>query len=301
MENASKALLIAAAVLVVIILVAVGMKIFSSTTGTQKVAIDTGKSISDKAGDATDMAISAINGEKYSPKVSIASITKDNYGDYIDLGKDVIGTSATTDDWRILYNDGTNVYAILADYLPVNEPEVKKIVTAAGLEKVNTYGIYSSSSDKLIEGLNKDTAWNTLIPSTLTSGGAAVRGAVTAEILAASYNKKYEESGAKIDYIHSGYFYTDNNASKGVDKLYMPHPGKNSDINYFKCVGYYLNTKDSYDIMYYMSNTGFISRGKVYESQFGDIGIRPVTILQSSKIKVEKTTSNGTTIWKVVQ
>ena len=36
MENASKALLIAAAVLVVIILVAVGMKIYSSTSGTQK-------------------------------------------------------------------------------------------------------------------------------------------------------------------------------------------------------------------------------------------------------------------------
>ena len=59
------------------------------------------------------------------PDISISKlVTNINYGDYIDLGQNVVGTEATTDDWRILYNDknndyggndGARVYAILAD------------------------------------------------------------------------------------------------------------------------------------------------------------------------------------------
>ena len=48
MENTSKALLIAAAVLIAIILIAVGIKIFSSASGVQKVALDTGTIMSEK-------------------------------------------------------------------------------------------------------------------------------------------------------------------------------------------------------------------------------------------------------------
>ena len=46
MENASKALLIAAGVLVVILIIAVGMRIFNSTTDTAKSATDAGNTIS---------------------------------------------------------------------------------------------------------------------------------------------------------------------------------------------------------------------------------------------------------------
>ena len=69
MENASKALLIAAAVLVVIIIIAVGMKIYSSTTDAQKVGINTGKAISDKTGEATDLAIEEITGKKQNKNI----------------------------------------------------------------------------------------------------------------------------------------------------------------------------------------------------------------------------------------
>ena len=64
MENASKALLIAAAVLVAIIIIAIGMKIYISSTETGKVAMDTGKTITDKTGEATDLATYEITGKK---------------------------------------------------------------------------------------------------------------------------------------------------------------------------------------------------------------------------------------------
>ena len=134
MENASKALLIAAAVLVAIIIITIGIKIFSSTSDTPKIAVDTGKTISEKTGQATSLAIEEITATQTQTDANQNTlcqeigkcINKDNYGDYIDLGQNVVGTSATTDDWRILYNDKSgHVYAILADYLP-NETRIAK-------------------------------------------------------------------------------------------------------------------------------------------------------------------------------
>ena len=63
MENASKALLIAAAVLVVILIITIGIKIFSSTNDAQKVATDTGTTINDKTKIATDITISELSGK----------------------------------------------------------------------------------------------------------------------------------------------------------------------------------------------------------------------------------------------
>lgn len=56
MENTSKALLIAAAVLVAIIIIAFGIKIFSSSSKASETAIDVGKTIEDK----TELALASI-------------------------------------------------------------------------------------------------------------------------------------------------------------------------------------------------------------------------------------------------
>ena len=56
MENASKALLIAAAVLIVILLIAFGMSIFNSTGSVGEDATDTGAAISNQAGQAANKA-----------------------------------------------------------------------------------------------------------------------------------------------------------------------------------------------------------------------------------------------------
>lgn len=62
MENATKALLIAAAVLIVILLIAFGMRIFNSTSDVSGQATSTGTELSNKTGTASNSAQSALQG-----------------------------------------------------------------------------------------------------------------------------------------------------------------------------------------------------------------------------------------------
>ena len=161
-------------------------------------------------------------------------ITKNNYGDYIDLGQSVVGTESTADDWRILYNDKAgHVYAILADYLPNDNAAV----TASGLNVVSgkTYNVNSTTSrDDLFACLNHATAWQSLIPEGLRSS-CQVKGATTAEIIMASYNEKY---GTSLNYTSMPYLRTDpNDESSLIDTLYMPH---SDPSGYNGCNGYWL-------------------------------------------------------------
>lgn len=62
MENATKALLIAAAVLIVILLIAFGMRIFNSTSDVSGQATSTGTQLSNKTGVAANSASDALSG-----------------------------------------------------------------------------------------------------------------------------------------------------------------------------------------------------------------------------------------------
>ena len=62
MENASKALLIAAAVLIVILLIAFGMSIFNSTGDTSSQAEQVGTQIQSQTQSAATNAVTAIQG-----------------------------------------------------------------------------------------------------------------------------------------------------------------------------------------------------------------------------------------------
>ena len=94
MENTSKALLIAAAVLIVILLITLGIRIFSSTSNSQKVATDTGKSISEETG----LAISAITGE------STSSQTETQYGPIQEIKESNNGYTPKEGD-KVTYNN----------------------------------------------------------------------------------------------------------------------------------------------------------------------------------------------------
>ena len=223
---------------------------------------------------------------------TIDTLTKNNYGDYIDLDQSVVGTDDTTDDWRILYNDKTNnvIYAILADYLPNNNDAV----TESHLNKVGgkKYNVYSlTSRDDLLEKLNNTTAWQTLIPEELRSN-CQVKGAITTEKILASYNEKYgtNKDPAVNNYI---YFYKDNDSSKGADTLYMPRQGW-----YEGCSGYWLATLvgNANHVMYVRHEGLLNSDGNLNPN----LGIRPVVALPSD-IQVVSTTSNGATVWKLAQ
>ena len=62
MENATKALLIAAAVLIVILLLAFGMKIFNSTSDVSGQATSTGEALGNQAAAAANSAVDAVEG-----------------------------------------------------------------------------------------------------------------------------------------------------------------------------------------------------------------------------------------------
>ena len=96
-----------------------------------------------------------INDYSQTPEMRVANITNDNIGEYIDLGNNIVGTESTSDDWRILYNDGENVYAILADYMP-NDLNGVNYAANAGLLTSNKYNVYSNGDkENFIKRINQ--------------------------------------------------------------------------------------------------------------------------------------------------
>ena len=68
-----------------------------------------------------------MDGEKLS-----ALVTPENYGDYINYPVDLgIGEDGTQDDWKIFYDNGTNIFIIAADYVPTIDGTATKLQTAA--------------------------------------------------------------------------------------------------------------------------------------------------------------------------
>lgn len=284
MENASKALLIAAAVLVVIILVAVGMKIYSSTTGAQKVGLDTGTTINDKTKEATDIATSAIQEKEYSKKIDIKELTVDNYGDYLDLGKSIVGTSSSADDWRIIYNDKSEkkVYAILADLLPNGTG----INASAGFQTTGVYQVYlnrDSNNDNLLSILKDRNKWKELLSSNLQGNKKlVVQGGITDSKLLSSYKERHNDSSI------TSYSKLDNS-----DTLYFPNSNHNG------CAGYWIA---SYNNVYYIKNLwslSFYFSKMLYDYNYSDTnnGIRPVVILDYNT----KIISKGTGLWSIAE
>ena len=209
---------------------------------------------------------------------TLAIVTNDNIGDYIDLGNSIIGTESTTDDWRILYKEDDKVYAILADYLPANQ-----ISESAGLDTDTTnkpYNVWSNTNrNTLLNGLLNETAW-----SNLASGisGAKVIGSPTVELLMSSYNTKNETELVYTDYPKLDSTTTDYD-------LYVPHIS-----NYENCLGYWLASpyEESSDYLWLVfSSIGVDVRNYAITS----IGVRPVITLPTNLV-VELVDG----VWKVL-
>ena len=123
---------------------------------------------------------------------TLADVTLDNIGDYIDLRNNLVKTSSTTDDWRILYADDNAVYLILSDYLP-NESNYAR---NAGLEIMGQYGVYSNKDDEnLVMALQTTSNW---IGLTNGINGADALGAPFASLFMASYLSVYNASVEEV-------------------------------------------------------------------------------------------------------
>ena len=69
-----------------------------------------------------------------------SKITPDNYGDWAEYEVDLNDDGIYTNDWKIFYNDGNNVYLIAADYLDNNKTPEEAGMTK--YEKAEQYLLY---------------------------------------------------------------------------------------------------------------------------------------------------------------
>lgn len=152
---------------------------------------------------------------------SIGDLNSDNYGDYLDLGKNIVGNEVTTDDWRIIYNDTQNkkVYATLCEYLPdsIRVPEQLGLT-----QKSNGNRVVQGSAD-VMEVAFQSVLWKQeLLPVNLQDNiKITVEGGVTPEVLVKSYNEKHKTT---LTYESKPVLYLDpEDESKGMDTLYAQH------------------------------------------------------------------------------
>lgn len=204
-------------------------------------------------------------------KPTLASLTEDNIGDYIDLGNDIVDfngkTNVTTDDWRILYVEDDTVYAILADYLPANQVPVSTgLIIDTATPQTKPYSAWSNT-DKyaLLNGLLNTNAWNNFANGI---SGATATGSPTADLILNSYNSKNGTNLGLYD------------APVLTDDLYCPH----SNI-IDKCSGYWIATEaDEWEpeSLIIVQAPGNFASGACSCYNTTDIATRPVVALPAS-------------------
>ncbi len=161
-------------------------------------------------------------------KTLVSQITGNDYGKAINYSATVKGEQVN--NWKVFYNDGTNVYIILDDYL-----ENRLLPTATGLQTKNKYSVYSNTDrDTLVTALTKTSNW-----SEFASGvsGATATGGATNEMFVNSWNGNPAVNGRQLE--AGKYYFGSNNGGEISDptKLYVPHTeGVDS------CNGYWLTS-----------------------------------------------------------
>ena len=248
---------------------------------------------------------------------TVADVTVSNYGQYVDLGTNILtktvqledGTLPAT-DWRVFKKDDNGVWLILADYMPK-----EKVPSETGVkphpDSSYLYSVYHSSErDGIITGLNS-ASWKSLIsentklynnPNVIVKGGFEIE----------KWIESWEDSGyvnintaltetAMSDDKYGYYVYKDgesatstNTSIKGTagygNTLYFPrktYPGY--------CYGYWLASPSasSTDCIMYVDYSGYIHNDWY---NHGRIGVRPAVFLPSS-IKLD--TSGA--VWTIVE
>ena len=94
------------------------------------------------------------NNYSQAPVRTLGELSLDNLGEYINLGNDLVGTSSTTDDWRIGKITKEGIGIILADYLPVS-----KLPVNSGLNTNSSYGIWANTQNELFTSFTNQSLW----------------------------------------------------------------------------------------------------------------------------------------------
>lgn len=234
-----------------------------------------------------------------------------NYGDYVDLGTNILDQESTQKDWRIFYKDTNKnqVYLILADYLP-NENGISQNM---GIETNNDmYTVKASTGSRdFIQKLN-DREWKSeLLPETLLAEYPEIsaKGAIDIENFANSWNDLYPSKHLYVQKINEqGYAIGTKatlsaydtilmtlfvNSQAANNTLYFAHPGV-SEVE--GCYGYWFASPSANTGLDGMYNAGEdISLIATLSPNAPTCGLRPIVILPDTVI-ADKI---GDNLWQV--
>ena len=200
-------------------------------------------------------------------KLNLAeTITGSDYGKAINYSATVQGEEVN--NWKVFYNDGTNVYIILDDYL-----ENRLLPAETGLQTKNKYSVYSSKDrDTLLTALTTQSNWSEFANGV---AGATATGSPTNEQFVNSWNRNSVVNERKLEV--GEYYYGDINGGVLSDptKLYIPHTETIDNCN-----GYWLASPNT---NYANFVRGMYCSGYMYYGDYrGDaLSIRPVVCLPS--------------------
>ena len=193
----------------------------------------------------------------------VNQITSQDYGKSINYVATVKNTKIS--NWKVLYNDKSNIYLILDDFLPNN-----LVPASAGLNTSGTYGVYANTSrDVLLNGLRTASYWSEFANGVT---GAIAWGAPKFDMLMKSYNEKHNTS------INTNSTNTVARKLDNKDTLYISHTSEYNGIR-----AYYLATEYPSDAisLWGVPYTGSLDYYWHYYTP-SYAGLRPVVSLPSS-------------------
>ena len=126
---------------------------------------------------------------------SIAITSIANIGDYVNYRVDYDNDGDTKDDWRVFYNDGTNIYLISSFYVSNVEG-----LTFTNHNTIDWAANGFTTAESVLSFLENEEFWNSKLGNSLAE---YVHGGLSKTMFEASYNEKYPEGGGKEDVLYN--------------------------------------------------------------------------------------------------
>ena len=263
--------------------------------------------------------------KKYVGPIS-SQITSANYGDYVQYNKDLNGDGDITNDWRIFYkestdiwNDGTNVFLIAADYLPNTWNENTMMIKSDGacatycasfeddIPEPVPVDRYMLSQAEIFRKRNENYSatikllsemeWENLVDSTYAK---AAIGSPTVEMWMASWNEIYPDDMLYCNNAdETGYYVgtTDTPTSYTIissvmstkagynNTLFYPHKTYDNldGTDAGDCYGYWLaspSASNTSSVLYVFCGSGVANQPYNYNA----VAVRPIVCLKSETL-----------------
>ncbi|MBO5349575.1 MAG: hypothetical protein J6A89_07155 [Clostridia bacterium] len=202
----------------------------------------------------------------------VSQITAANYGDKVNYSVTVENDNGTIvlDNWKVFYNDGSNVYMIYGDYMPSNAGDKTLFVTSH-----ETYQLNCDDKNVLLNTAN----WSQLLSFELKNKGASATGAPTWEMWENSWEEKgytklktFEvNQGVVSSGYEASYIDVSTDANGYADTLYFPR--KEILGSGAPCYGYFLPSISTISVMGISSD--YIPMKVSYDGKLSNVSPTP--------------------------